>query len=367
MPQILHCADIHFDSPLTSNMSAELAMQRGEEQKETFSKIIELAKTVEIMLIAGDLFNSKFVSRDTIEFLKKKFSEIPDVAVFIAAGNHDYLTAASHYKTVGFGKNVYIFSENFEKVELPKLQTAVYGVSQSQAHHAETLVRELEVNKNFANIMLLHGEVVGDGGTSEFHPISRRFIENSGMNYIALGHVHTFNGINREGTVAWSYSGIPEGRGFDELGDKGIIVGAVTNSGVDLEFVKCCKRCYHDIDTEIPLDILDSDARARFLLDCALNIGNNDDFYKISIIGEIPSKYPLNLDVITDKLNQTLHYVKISDNTIFEYDYDELSKEVGVRGVFVKDMLERIHNSDGTEREKAELALKYGLQAMETY
>jgi len=258
MPKILHCADIHFDSPLTSNMSAELAMQRGEEQRETFSKIIDLAKSVDIMLVAGDLFNSKFVSRETIAFLQKKFAEIPDIAVFIAAGNHDYLTPNSHYKTVDFGKNVYVFSDKFEKVELPKFQTCVFGVSQSQGHHTETLVRELDVNKNLTNIMLLHGEVVGDGVASELHPISRKFIENSGMNYVALGHVHTHNGIQRAGTVSWSYSGIPEGRGFDELGDKGVIVGTVTNPGVDLEFVKCCKRRYHTIEIEIPTDILDS-------------------------------------------------------------------------------------------------------------
>jgi len=346
-------------------MSAELAMQRGEEQKETFSKIIEFAESVDIMLVAGDLFNSKFVSPDTIAFLTKKFAEIPDVAVFIAAGNHDYLTASCHYKTVDFGKNVYIFSEKFEKIELPKFGTAVFGVSQSQPHHSETLVRELDINKSLTNIMLVHGDVVGDGGTSEFHPISRSFIENSGMNYVALGHVHAHCGINRAGAVVWSYSGIPEGRGFDELGGKGVIVGTVTNSGVDLEFVKCNKRSYHTIDTEMPNDVLDSDARARFLLDTVLNIGTSDDFYKISVVGEIPPKYPLNLDAIVNKLNQTLHYVKISDDTFFEYDYDELTKETGVRGLFVKNMREKIFNSDGEERRMAELALKYGLSAME--
>ena len=365
MPRILHCADVHFDSPLTSNMSADLAMQRGEEQRETFSKIIELAKSVDIMLIAGDLFNSKFVSRETIAFLQKKFAEIPDVAVFIAAGNHDFLTVDGYYKTIDFGKNVYIFSDKFEKVELPKFQTCVFGVSQSKAHHTEALVREPDVNKNLTNIMLLHGEVVGDGVVSEFHPVSKSFIENSGMDYVALGHVHQHNGINRTGTVAWSYSGVPEGRGFDECGDKGVIVGTVTNSGVDLKFVKCCKRRYYVIETEIPNDCLDNESRTKFLLDYVLNIGSEEDFYKISVVGEIPPKYPLNLDIIVNKLNSALHYAKLTDDTIFEYDYDQLMSEAGVRGMFVKALRERIENSTGEERQLAELALKYGLQAME--
>jgi len=297
--------------------------------------------------------------------LQKRFAEIPDTAVFIAAGNHDYLIETSYYKTIDFGKNVHIFSEKFEKVELPRFETVVFGVSQSQPHHSETLLRDLGVNKNLTNIMLVHGEVVGDGAASQFHPISRSFIENSEMNYVALGHVHAHNGIERAGAVAWSYSGVPEGRGFDELGDKGVIVGTVTNSGVDLAFTKCCKRRYHTFETEIPNDILDNETRTKFLLDCALNVGNYDDFYKISVVGEVPKKYSLNLDIITNKLNQSLHYAKLIDDTVLEYDYDELISEVGIRGVFVKTMREKIFNSDGEERVKAELALKLGLQAME--
>ncbi|MCL2838394.1 MAG: DNA repair exonuclease [Oscillospiraceae bacterium] len=364
MPKILHCADIHFDSPLTANLPAVLADRRGEELRETFSKIIEYAKNVDILLIAGDLFNSAFVSRETITFLIGKFAQIPDTAVFIAAGNHDFLSPNSYYKTVDFGKNVYVFSEKFEKIEIPRLQTAVFGVSQSQAHHSETLVRELDVNKNYTNIMLLHGEVVS-GENSEFHPISREFIENSGMDYVALGHVHKYSGINRAGTTAWAYSGIPEGRGFDELGDKGFIMGEVTNSGVDLEFITCCKRRHYALELEIPSDVLDSEARAQFLVDSVLDVGTNDDLYKISIVGEVPSKYPINLDIIADKLNSALYFAKISDDTIFEYDYDELAKESGVRGLFVKNMRARIYNTEGEERVIAELALKYGLKAME--
>jgi len=365
MPKILHCADIHFDSPLTSNLSAERAAGRIDELRETFSKIIEYAKNVDILLIAGDLFNSAFVSQETIAFLVGKFAQIPDVAVFIAAGNHDYLSPNSCYKTVDFGKNVKIFSEKFEKVEIPKLQTAVFGVSQSQAHHSETLVRELGVNKNFANIMLLHGEVVGNGQESNFHPISREFIEKSEMNYVALGHVHARSGIHRAGQVAWAYPGIPEGRGFDELGDKGFIAGEVTNFGVNLEFVPCCKRRYHAIELEIPPDVLDSESRAQFIVDRVFEVGDGNDLYKISITGEIPPKNPINLDIIVNKVNSAVYFAKISDETILEYDYGELAKEPGVRGLFVKNMLERIHNSADNERKTAELALKYGLRAME--
>ena len=41
------------------------------------------------------------------------------------------------------------------------------------------------------------------------------------MDYIALGHRHSFSGINIAGRTHFAYSGCPQGRGFDELDEKG--------------------------------------------------------------------------------------------------------------------------------------------------
>ena len=54
-------ADMHFDSAFTSNLSIEESKLRRSEQREVFSRIIEMVKTeqIDVMLISGDLFDSE--------------------------------------------------------------------------------------------------------------------------------------------------------------------------------------------------------------------------------------------------------------------------------------------------------------------
>ena len=73
--------------------------------------------------------------------------------------------------------------------------------------------------------MCLHGEVGVPG--SRYDPISEAELARSGMAYIALGHAHAFSGLRRAGDSFYAWPGCPEGRGFDETGDKGVIVADV--------------------------------------------------------------------------------------------------------------------------------------------
>ena len=47
-----------------------------------------------------------------------------------------------------------------------------------------------------------------------------------------------------------AYAGCPQGRGFDELDDKGIVIGEVSKGTVNLEFIKTSKRnyCIREVD-----------------------------------------------------------------------------------------------------------------------
>ena len=117
--KFIHCADIHFDSAMSGLSDQSKVNIRREDMKETFKKIISLVSCADLLLISGDLFDSKAVSKATLDFLKNEFSKIPDVKVFIIAGNHDYMGGSSVYKTFDFGENVHVFGAEMECVELP--------------------------------------------------------------------------------------------------------------------------------------------------------------------------------------------------------------------------------------------------------
>ena len=69
-------------------------------------------------------------------------------------------------------------------------------------------------------------------------------LERSNLDYVALGHVHSFDGIHTVGKTTYAYSGIVEGRGFDECGEKGFIKGVISKRYNKFKFYPISKRKY---------------------------------------------------------------------------------------------------------------------------
>ena len=57
--KILHCADLHMDSPMETHMTREQAAKRNAEILMSFQRMTEYAEKekVRVVLIAGDLFD----------------------------------------------------------------------------------------------------------------------------------------------------------------------------------------------------------------------------------------------------------------------------------------------------------------------
>lgn len=365
--KILHCGDLHFDTPF-SELPFNIAEIRKEELKETFSNIIDLAKEqkVNCIFIAGDLFDNLRVEKTTLQFLVRKMEEAKPIRVFIAPGNHDPFNGTSFYKLISWPDNVYIFKEELEAIELPEFNSVVYGIGFGTSYIKNSLVEHLSTkgHKDKIKLMVLHGEIVKGEEGSDYNPISLKQIENSGLDYLALGHKHEFSGILKEGKTNYAYSGCPEGRGFDEIGEKGIIIGEVGVDYVDLKFKSICKRKYNVIDIDITGALSYEDIKEKVLGYIDLGKSKND-FYKLNFIGEISEEFALNKNVILEKLKNYFFYLKVQDSTKVLVDIEEVSKQFSIKGIFVKKLMERI-NQCQEEEEKAvlELALKVGIQSL---
>ncbi len=68
--------------------------------------------------------------------------------------------------------------------------------------------------------------------------------------------------------------------------------------------------------------------------------------------------------LLSKRLSAVFGYVELYDKTELDIDYAELAKENGMRGIFVRNMLSKTDAAKGAEKEKYELALKYGVLAM---
>ena len=107
--KFVHIADMHFDSPFINLSQRELFGDlRRLEQRKVFKKIIEYIKNnnIKYLFISGDLYETQYVKKSTIEYINNLFFEIPDTRIFISPGNHDPYLKNSYYSKYNWSENV---------------------------------------------------------------------------------------------------------------------------------------------------------------------------------------------------------------------------------------------------------------------
>ena len=362
--KILHCADIHIGAAESS--LGTLSGSRQAETLITFEKIINLAKQeqVNIMLIAGDLFNSNNVDKAFCDRVFECFATIPDINIVYAAGNHDPLNADSPFKKYELPKNLFVLDTVDDCVEFSELNTRVYGKSFKEVYMKGEERFSLEVDSNFINLMCIHGELRSDMG-SDYNSITSGFIENSGMDYIALGHVHKRTDVGKIGNTYIAYCGCPEGQGFDELGEKGIYVGTVSKDECSLTFTPVAKRMHISENIDITGISNPSEIAERILEVVKQKYPDSyaDNLYKIILTGEIPDGTVLSLAEISARLSGVLYFAKLRDKTEIKLDFESIAQENTLKGIFVKNMLKKLESATNEEKPLIKSALNIGIKA----
>ncbi len=359
MIKLLHAADFHLDSPYRS-LSVDQARQRRRESRENLLRLTQFANAgaVDVVLLAGDLFDSSEIYRETMEMLAKTLGEIKG-RVFIAPGNHDFWDINGPYGKVQWPDNVHIFRRNaIEAVELPELNCIVYGAAFTQNECSESLLKDFHVPQDDrTHIMVLHGDV---DGAARYNAVTRDEIAQSGLDYLALGHVHAFSGIEKFGTTAWAYPGCPEGRGFDECGEHGVIMGTVGKDTADLHFVPFGRRRYEIITVDVTgRDVMEA-------LEAALAKRHTEmDIYRIVFSGETDVG-GVDLTEIHDALGERFYQLELRDETRVAEDIWLYAKEDSLRGLFLKSLLRRKAEAKTPEDfARIERAARFGLAALE--
>ena len=128
MLKILHCADIHLDSPFHSKTPEQSSLMRRE-LKKSFLSLINTVKSesIDVVMMAGDVFDTPYVSSETVRFFKEAVSETPNTVFVISPGNHDPYCDGGVY-TGAFPSNVRIFTENqLSYTDIEGTDLRIYG------------------------------------------------------------------------------------------------------------------------------------------------------------------------------------------------------------------------------------------------
>ena len=358
MIRILHGADLHLDSPF-SGLPPQLARERRQERRDLPDRLANLVREreIQLVLLSGDLFDGERIYPETLERLTAALERMA-CPVFIAPGNHDYYRPGGVYARTVWPDNVHIFTEEgIQSVELPQLNAVVYGAAFTGPKRLESPLAAFAAPiDGRLHLMVLHGDAVS--ANSPYGPIAPEEIAASGLDCLCLGHVHRRMTLDSGRTVC-RYPGCPEGRGFDELGPCGVLVGQVEKGEQCWEFVPISRRRYEILEVDVtgqnPVEAMER----------ALPERTAADIYRIIFTGETGTQ-GVDLEAIRNTFQQRFYSLELRDQTRVAEDIWARAEDDSLRGLFLKRLRAR-YNTAATEEERQQvvLAVRFGLAALD--
>lgn len=365
--KILHCADLHIENESKGN---DLSVQNHySDLLKGLRQIVSLAneEEVDILLIAGDLFDTSAVDTATLNSVKESLADC-QAYVFISPGNHDYVSIESPYHDEDWADHVFIFKKDWEGIELLHLNAVVWGAAFQSTHVEESLFAEMaNADRDKINLCCIHGDLVSNSAESNYHPITLDHIASLPIDYLALGHIHKRCDVQESASTFYAYPGNPVGRGFDELGPRGVYLGFVGRGRADLDFHPVAER--HYLVEEIDISNLVTEREILTTVREELEARHGDDwknhYYRLVFVGEGADGQLLSWTSIKDQLSEEVAYLEIRDRTVVSIDLYSAAEENTLQGAFIRNALHDLEKKkDEREKERIQRALKYGLEAL---
>lgn len=354
----IHTGDVHIGMKFTtSKLDQDTSKNKRIEIIDTFLNIVKRCKSekIDFLLIAGDLFEDELCTIADLKIINDSFKDIKNTNIIMITGNHDYLNEKSLYNLIDWNKNVYIIKEkNLSKLSFEKYNTDVWGLSWYEKEKSAQRFKDIKLNKDRNNILLLHGDIIDK--KSKYMPIDKNHLKDLEFDYIGLGHIHKHQYISNN----ICYCGSPEPLDFGETGDHGIIEGIIDKNGLETKFISLANRRYHIKRLNINEDMTYND-----ILDNVINVDNNErlqkDFFRIILNGFIDKDIKPKIKELEYKLKDKFYFIKIIDNTKENYDLEGLLKnnEENIIGRYIMEMKDK-----GLEDETITNALTIGLEEL---
>ena len=340
MIKILHSADWHLDTPFVGKTPGQVEYLRRELQKIP-GKVASICREeqCDLMLLSGDLFDGPCTG-DSVAVVKQALEEAA-VPVFIAPGNHDF---AGPWLTETWPENVHIFTRQaMESVYLKDLDCRVYGAGFTSMD-CPGLLDGFRAGEG-VSVAVLHGDPTQ--ANSPYCPISKTQVAESGLAYLALGHIHKGGSFPAGGTLC-AWPGCPMGRGFDEEGEKGLLIAEIGET-VTTRFVPLNTPKFFDLET------------TPEGLDSLLPPVGNEDFYRITLTGESET---LDLGALAAKYARFPN-LELRDRTVPPVDIWKNAGEDSFEGTYFQMLKDAMENADEDTKRQLLLAAKISRKILE--
>lgn len=314
----LHAADLHLDTPFEglSRDLPSIAEALRDASLRAFDRLVELALEEEVafVLFAGDVYDGPERGiRAQLRFLRglERLSDA-GIASFVVHGNHDPVEEGWGAVRSWPGR-VHVFGsrevESVPVVRDGRRLATIHGRSFGRRAERANLAREFSRGSEPGlHVGLLHANVGGQQGHDDYAPCSLEDLKAAGMDYWALGHVHTGQ-ILLQGETWAVYPGNLQGRSLkpSEQGSKGAALVEVEGGSI--------RRVDHRSLAPIRFEALRVDVSAledlpevqQELLDQASAL-RDEEVEGIVLAAELVGRSPLHRELLqgSDELRRSL-------------------------------------------------------------
>lgn len=346
--KLIHTADIHLGSQLNLKANSEKINQRRAEIRTSFKNIVEFAKSqgVNVILLSGDIFDGERALKKDKEFFYSIVKNNTDIDFLYLRGNHDIKEGYNESL-----KNLKLFNDEWTYYSYGNV--VISGVEITAKNYA-SLYSTLNLDKNKVNITMLHGQKADSVGLGL---INLTKLKDKNIDYLALGHVHSYEEGELDFRGKFAYSGCPEGRGYDETGKKGIVLLEINENKVKTSFIPTSLRVISKVvvDCNGLRDSYEVYSRVKKVANLT-----KDNIYRVELQGEVD----FDTEDLTYELEKYLendcYLISIKDKLTRRFDYESLEGDVSLKSEFKREVL---RSEELTEEEKLNV-ISIGLKAL---
>ena len=346
--KIFHLADLHLGSEMNARLSKERARLRREEICIAFDRVVERAKRegVRAILLSGDVFDVSVPTARDKEFFYDVVRQAPDVLFFYLKGNHDDAEVTESLP------NLKTFTSDAWTTYSLEDGVTVSGIELT-ASNADGYYDTLHLDGNKTNIVMLHGQVSESKGEEK---IQVKSLAGKGIDYLALGHIHSYQDGRLDARGAYAYSGCLEPRGFDELGPKGFVRLEV-GQGVSYAFEEnSLRRAYLQ---ELDVSGLTGLAEVLQKAEQELTV-SEDDILRLVLVGEAAFDMDGAVNMLQNRWREKCFALSVKDETERALDLSKYDGQVSIEAEFIRIVMA---NEKLKERQKKEV-ISLGLKAL---
>jgi len=340
---------------METNLSKEKARERKNEILLTFEKMVQYAKKQEVkaIIIAGDMFDKKNITQKAKNMVKSQIILNPEIDFIYLKGNHDEINFLEDEEE--FPSNLKMFNDQ-KWITYEYEDLSISGIEFGNQREYN-IYNSLILDKNKINIVVMHGQESQRDIKDKTEIINLKELKNKNIDYLALGHIHSYKLEKLDNRGIYCYSGCLEGRGFDECGEKGFVLLNIENKKIETEFISIAKRNLYEVKVDIT-GVTENYEIEQKIERSTENI-SEENLVKIILTGKVEIGTTRDIDYLIKKYEENFYCVKIYDETTSNIDYMKHQNDASLKGEFIRLIL----GQDITEEEKSKI-INTGIRAL---